>query len=104
MEIIPNVHQLNNRFVNLYLIVEPDGLTLVDTGLAKSGPKMVLEQIAKLGKQPGDLKRILITHADPDHTGGAAALKAKTGAKLYASRVEAKAIEAGKPRAIYKAT
>lgn len=89
------IRRLNNNFVNLYLIQDPDGLTLIDTGLARSGPRLVLKTIEQLGRQPADLKRILITHADPDHTGGAAELKAKTGAKLYASQIEAKAIEAG---------
>lgn len=89
------IRRLNNNFVNLYLIIDPDGLTLIDTGLGKSGPKLVLKAIAEMGMQPGDLKRILITHADPDHTGGLAELKAKTGAKVYASAIEAKAIEAG---------
>jgi glyoxylase-like metal-dependent hydrolase (beta-lactamase superfamily II) len=89
------IRRLNNNFVNLYLINDPDGLTVIDTGLARSGPKLVLKAIAELGWQPADLKRILITHADPDHTGGAAELKAKTGAKIYASKIEAEAIEAG---------
>jgi glyoxylase-like metal-dependent hydrolase (beta-lactamase superfamily II) len=89
------IRRLNNNFVNLYLVIDPDGLTLIDTGLAKSGPKLVLKAIAELGRQPSDLKRILITHADPDHTGGLAELQAKTGAKAYASAIEAKAIEAG---------
>ena len=89
------IHRLSNSFVNLYLIVEPAGLTLIDTGLARSGPKLVLGKLAALGYQPNDLKHILITHADPDHTGGATALKAATGARLYASAIEKEAIEKG---------
>ena len=95
MNSAPHIHRLNNRFVNLVLIVEPNGLTLIDTGLAGSGPKLVLSQLAALGFQPSDLKRILFTHADPDHTGGATALRAATGAKLYASAIEKEAIERG---------
>ena len=63
----PPIRQLSNQFVNLYLIEEPEGLTLVDAGIAKSGPKLVLRTIAELGKHPTELRSILITHADPDH-------------------------------------
>jgi glyoxylase-like metal-dependent hydrolase (beta-lactamase superfamily II) len=96
MEILPGVHQLKNTFVNLYLIVEDDGLTLIDTGVGRSGPKLVLETITALGRKPGDLKRILITHSDPDHTGGAAALKKATGASILASQIEADAMGEGR--------
>ena len=96
MEILPGIHQLKNSFVNLYLIVEDDGLTLIDTGVGRSGPKLVLETIAALGRKPGDLKRILITHSDPDHTGGAAALKKATGASILASQIEADAMGKGR--------
>ena len=89
------IHQIKNSFVNLYLIDEPDGLTLIDTGLMRSGPKAVLQKINELGRQPSDLKRILITHADPDHTGGASELKAKTGATVCSSAIEKSAIERG---------
>jgi glyoxylase-like metal-dependent hydrolase (beta-lactamase superfamily II) len=94
-EVIPGVYQLNNQFVNLYLIVEPEGLTVIDAGIAKSGAKLVLKTIDELGKQPGDLKRILITHADPDHYGSALALKQATGARIYASGKEAAAMAIG---------
>ncbi len=95
MQIEPYLRQIENTFVNLWLIVEPDGLTLVDTGLARSGPKKVLAEIAAIGRQPADLKRILITHTDADHTGGAAELKRLTGARIYARGVEADAMRAG---------
>lgn len=92
-------HRLSNSFVNLYLIDEPNetnGLTLIDAGLAKSAAKLVLRKIAELGRQPNDLKRILITHADADHYGSAAELKAATGARLYASAAEAEAMRQGR--------
>jgi glyoxylase-like metal-dependent hydrolase (beta-lactamase superfamily II) len=94
-EVITGLYQLNNQFVNLYLIVEHDGLTLIDAGIARSGAKLVLKTIDELGKQPGDLKRILITHADPDHYGSALALKQATGARIFASSKEAAAMTKG---------
>jgi glyoxylase-like metal-dependent hydrolase (beta-lactamase superfamily II) len=86
MEIISGVHVLKNSFVNMYLILEPEGCTLIDTGMPKGGAKLVLETLQSLGRKPSDLKRILITHADVDHTGSVQALKAATGASVYASR------------------
>lgn len=94
-EFLPGVYRLNNKFVNLFLAQEADGFTVFDTGLARSGPALVLSAIAKLGGQPASLKRIFITHTDMDHTGGAAELKAKTGARMYASAVEAAAMQKG---------
>ncbi len=94
-EIMTGVYQLPNGFVNLYLILEPDGLTLVDTGQPKGGEKVVLEALAKLGRPPTDIKRILITHADPDHIGSVAALKAVTGAQVMIGRGDAPAMARG---------
>jgi glyoxylase-like metal-dependent hydrolase (beta-lactamase superfamily II) len=95
MEIIPNVHLIPNGFVNAYLIVDPDGLTLIDAGMARNG-KAILDYIAGLGRSPGDLRRILVTHADPDHVGALAALKAASGARIACAPAEAEAIAAGR--------
>ena len=95
MEIIPNVHVLKNSFVNLYLILEPEGMTLIDTGMPKGGAKLVLETIKNLGREPRDLKRILITHTDADHTGSLHALKVATGASVLASRLDAENLASG---------
>jgi glyoxylase-like metal-dependent hydrolase (beta-lactamase superfamily II) len=96
MEIIPHVHHLSGGFVNFYLIAEPDGLTLIDTGLSRHF-KTTLQAISRLGRSPADLKRILITHSDGDHMGALADLKAICGARAYASLIEAQAIEKAKP-------
>jgi glyoxylase-like metal-dependent hydrolase (beta-lactamase superfamily II) len=97
LEVANGVYQLPNSFVNLYLILEADGVTLIDAGLAKSGPKVALEAIQKLGREPKDLKRILFTHSDPDHTGGAAELKHVNGSSLQASAHEASMMAQGQP-------
>jgi glyoxylase-like metal-dependent hydrolase (beta-lactamase superfamily II) len=96
MEIIPNIHLIPDIIANPYLIIDPDGLTLIDTGLPGSDKK-ILNYIAGMGRSPADLKRIIITHSDMDHIGGLYTLKKVTGARTYASDIEAKAIASGKP-------
>ena len=96
MEIAPNVYWIPGITANPYLLRDPDGLTLVDAGLPGS-QKKILAYMASLGFAPSDLKRILVTHSDFDHVGGLAALKKATGARVYASQIEAAAIANGKP-------
>lgn len=96
MEILPNVHLVDGVIANPYLIVDDDGLTIIDAGLPTSHRK-ILAYIARLGKSPADLKRIILTHSDLDHVGGLAALQRATGARTYASKIEAEAIARGEP-------
>ncbi len=96
MEISPKVHLIPDVIANPYLIVDPDGLTLIDAGLPGS-QKKILGYLAARGHRPEDLRRIIITHADTDHVGGLAALKQRTGARVYASAIEAAAIRLGAP-------
>ncbi len=95
MEIIPGVHVIPSSIVNTYLIVEPDGLTLIDTGLFNNGKK-IAHYINSLGRTLSDLRRIVITHSDGDHVGSLAELKQASGALVYASGPEAQAIESGR--------
>ena len=94
MEIVRSVHLIPNVIANPYLLIDPDGLTLIDAGLPRSHRK-ILRYLSGLGYTAKDLKRILITHADFDHIGGLVALKAASGALILASPVEAQAMSAG---------
>lgn len=83
--------------VNSFLLADDDGsLTLVDAGL-KNAHRKVLAALAGLGKAPGDVQRVLLTHAHPDHAGGLAGAKAATGARVLAHEVEAPFLESGEP-------
>jgi len=96
MKITDNVHLVPGVAANIYLITDPDGLTLIDAGLPLTARK-ILGFIESLGHSARDVRRILITHADWDHIGGLAALRKATGARTYASRIEAAAMAAGRP-------
>jgi glyoxylase-like metal-dependent hydrolase (beta-lactamase superfamily II) len=95
MEIVPNIHVIPGSVVNCFLIVDADGLTLIDTGLPRD-EKKIRNYIAGLGRALSNLRRIVITHSDGDHVGSLAALKAAGGARVYASEIEATAIASGK--------
>lgn len=94
MEIIPGVYQINARASNCILIVENDESILIDAGV-KNSLSLIEDFLHQLGKSPADLTRILLTHADLDHVGAAMALKAQSGATIYASQIAADALAEG---------
>jgi glyoxylase-like metal-dependent hydrolase (beta-lactamase superfamily II) len=59
--------------VNCFLVVEDDGLTLVDTGLAGSAETI----LAVAEEMNSRIQRIVLTHAHIDHVGSLDALRAK---------------------------
>lgn len=75
--------------VNSYLLADGDGsLTLVDAGLSNA-PGRVLAALEQLGRRPGDVQRILMTHAHLDHAKGLAGVQRATGGRVLAHDVEA---------------
>jgi glyoxylase-like metal-dependent hydrolase (beta-lactamase superfamily II) len=95
MKIAENVYLVPDVVANPYILVDADGLTLIDTGIPRS-EKKILAYLSGLGKSGRDLKRIILTHSDFDHVGALAALKEATGARTYASQIEADAISTGR--------
>ncbi|NJM06533.1 MBL fold metallo-hydrolase [Candidatus Gracilibacteria bacterium] len=90
------IQQVTDRFVNMYLIRDPAGLSLVDAD-TPNGLWVLERALRQRGERLADLRHILITHADPDHMGSAAALCTAMGAARYTSRIEAEAMARGAP-------
>ncbi|MBK5305999.1 MAG: MBL fold metallo-hydrolase [Frankiaceae bacterium] len=83
--------------INSFLLADDDGsLTLVDAGV-KRAEKKILGALAGLGKAPQDVRRIVLTHAHPDHAGGLAGAKEATGATVLAHDRDAVYLQSGKP-------
>ncbi|NDJ61691.1 MAG: MBL fold metallo-hydrolase [Chloroflexi bacterium] len=95
--IIPGLYQFTNTIAGrIYMIADPDGVTLVDTGM-RPAADIVLDQLAATGRRPTDIKRILITHAHPDHADGLPKLKEASGAQVIASAVESPFVQGQQP-------
>lgn len=80
--------------VNCYLVTIGDGFILIDTGFSFKR-RTIERELENAGCRPGNLKLIIITHGDSDHTGNAAYLREKYGTKIAMHPVEAAVTEMG---------
>lgn len=74
--------------VNIWLVEEADGWTVVDTGLADERTRARWRELRNglLANRP--ITRVVATHYHPDHMGLAGWLCGETGAELWTSRTE----------------
>lgn len=80
-----------SRFVHIHLILGPR-ILMIDAGVA-GAEEHVCACLASLGRKIEDVDSLLLTHAHPDHIGGAAAIKRLSGCKVYAPSHERDWIE-----------
>ncbi len=100
MKITENLHLIRKefyvtpevkRYINIYLIVG-ENCYLIDSGVSGS-EKIIDEYLHSIGRNMTDIKGIFLTHAHPDHIGGAAEIKRITDCKVYAPMLEIDWIE-----------
>lgn len=93
-----NTYYVGTCGITVLLVTSARGHVLVDTGPADAAP-FVLANIRALGFDPRDVRLILGSHEHVDHLGGAAPMKAATGAR-FAARAPARAtLESGRASA-----
>jgi glyoxylase-like metal-dependent hydrolase (beta-lactamase superfamily II) len=78
---------------NAYLIMG-DEPTLIDCG-SSAGYAALKRNLAQLGVQPRDIRRVIATHGHWDHVGGMAQLRAESDAELWLHAHDRQAVEAG---------
>ena len=72
-ELVPRLYFIRFPVGNAYLWRDPDGLTLIDTGLPGSA-LLIVGAIRQGGYRPADLRRLVLTHFHADHIGVAAGM------------------------------
>jgi glyoxylase-like metal-dependent hydrolase (beta-lactamase superfamily II) len=85
-------HRLGS--VNCCLIETSTRYILIDTGCAKRRTDLVKE-LESAGCEPGNLQVIVLTHGDFDHSGNAAYLRKKFGARIVMHRDDSGTVEHG---------
>ncbi|WP_030164350.1 MBL fold metallo-hydrolase [Streptomyces sp. NRRL S-813] len=96
VELLPRLHLLRFPVGQAYLWRDGDELTLVDAG-AKGAGAPIAEAIKALGRDPADVRRIVLTHFHEDHAGGAAEVAGLCGAEVLAHRLDAPVVRGEVP-------
>jgi len=81
-------------FVNAYLLDDFGDFILIDTGLPQQFAAIDRE-LTEAGCRPGNLRLIVITHGDWDHTGNAVRLRDKYKTQIAMHRGDLEQVERG---------
>lgn len=80
--------------IRVWVVVEKDGVTLVDAGISPMAGG-ILKFIDRL--QAGPLRRIVLTHGHPDHTGALKRILKSNPVPVYAHPIEIPYLEGEHP-------
>jgi glyoxylase-like metal-dependent hydrolase (beta-lactamase superfamily II) len=82
VEVVRGIHQIEGvRGANSYMVLSGGDGAVIDTGMP-GNEKKIIGYARRLGIEPANLRFIILTHPDMDHSGSVAALKNLTGAKV----------------------
>jgi len=94
IEVAPGIHWLRMPLpfaldhINLWLLEDDDGFTLVDCGFGDAATRALWERHFATTLGSSALRRIVATHCHPDHVGNAAWLAARSGAPVAMTSAE----------------
>ncbi|MGH8970181.1 MAG: MBL fold metallo-hydrolase [Actinomycetes bacterium] len=107
VELAPGVFRIPTTprdLVNSFAFVEADDqVTLVDAG-TKRAPRRLIAALSHIGVSPSDVTRIIATHAHPDHVGGLATVRGRTGADVAVHERDAAYVREGKGPVLDRST
>jgi len=89
-------------YVNTFVLAndgrgDDAGLTVVDTGTASGGPRLV-RSVRMLGLDPRAIRDVLLTHWHGDHAGSAARFASSSaGTRVWASQADLGVVRGGAP-------
>jgi glyoxylase-like metal-dependent hydrolase (beta-lactamase superfamily II) len=86
-QVIDNIFVVKDDFANIFIIQDSTQYIVFDLA---NNPKIVAQQMEKLGIRPNDVVAVFLTHSDGDHVG---ALSLFDKAKLYMSKEEEQMID-----------
>jgi glyoxylase-like metal-dependent hydrolase (beta-lactamase superfamily II) len=108
-EVAPGVHRIEDSFTNFYVIEDADGVTVVDCCVPKSW-NVLHQELARIGRSPGDVRAVVLTHAHFDHVGFAERARRELGVPVYVHEDDVPLTrhpwryDHERPRALYLAT
>jgi glyoxylase-like metal-dependent hydrolase (beta-lactamase superfamily II) len=98
MRLGPHLHRIGNDIVAAYLVVTPEGITVIDAGLPGHWSDLTAE-LASIDRSLSDIRGVVLTHGDSDHLGFAERLRRDYGVPVYVHSADADRARGGdKPK------
>lgn len=82
MKLRQGLHRIGNDIVAVYLVETPEGVTVIDAGLAGHWHELRAE-LTSMRRTLDDVKGVILTHGDSDHIGFAERLRRDHGVPVY---------------------
>lgn len=82
MKLDASLHRVGNNIVAAYLVVTPEGVTVIDAALSGHWRELLTE-LASIGLTVDDVKGVILTHGDSDHVGFAERLRRDHGVPVF---------------------
>jgi glyoxylase-like metal-dependent hydrolase (beta-lactamase superfamily II) len=80
--VVEGVHRIEDAFTNFY-VIEADGrVTVVDAGVPRSWESLHA-LLRAIGRTPGDIEAVVLTHAHFDHVGFAEKARSELGVPVH---------------------
>ena len=88
MRLAPDLHRIGSDVVNVYLVEDAAGVTIVDAGLPGHWRELERE-LTQMGRSLDEVRGIVLTHGDTDHIGFAERLRQQKGIVVRVHELDA---------------
>lgn len=88
MELSPSLHRIGSDLVNVYLVADDTGVTVVDAGLPGQWDELE-QELASMGRTMADVRAVVLTHGDTDHIGFAERIRGEHGVPILVHELDA---------------
>ncbi|MBO0899387.1 MBL fold metallo-hydrolase [Cellulomonas sp. zg-ZUI22] len=88
MRLGPHLHRIGNDVIAVHLVDTPEGVTIIDAGLAGHWRELLAE-LRVMGRTLDDVRGVVLTHGDTDHLGFAERLRRDHGVPVHVHAADA---------------
>jgi metallo-beta-lactamase class B len=81
-KVFDNLYFVGSKIHNSWALTSSEGIILIDTLWTYNSEEEIVGGLKKLGFDPAKVKYVIISHAHPDHVGGAKLMQDRFGSRI----------------------